>query len=387
MWKECALGTPCVCVLLVARCDVAKHTRFLVATVVSNDALVGVALPQPTQRSRAKSAPTRSKGDRTSVAPLVSVIMPVYNCAEYIRQSVQSVLDQTYQNIELILVDDGSKDGSASIARGIAPQAKIIVQPNAGVSTARNRGILASKGELVAFLDADDWWDATIVEKMVATAADHPECGCVYTDFTHVIDGEEIGSRLSELPDRPTSRVYERLASGNFIHMSAAMVRREALAISGLFDPAIRSAEDYDLWLRLARKEEFRCVPQVLSYYRLHGNNSVVSSKHARNALAGYKQLSQHHDAKDRVGQLLKSRTGKRAFEFAYAEAKQGNARESASAYLDSFRLGHRRLRSLMNATRQYAMAGWKFLNGSAKKQPAPRKTAPANVTSVTHAA
>ncbi len=370
--------------------DVANHTRFSVATVVSNhDGFGGVALPESLQRtSQARKSGSLPAGQaRSATAPLVSVIMPVYNCADYIRQALQSVLEQTYTNIELVIVDDGSTDGSASIARGLAPHAKIIVQPNGGVSTARNRGILASKGELVAFLDADDWWAPTIVEKMVATAAEHPECGCVYTDFTHVIDGDVVGSRLSELPECPESQVYERLAAGNFIHMSAAMVRREALSYSGLFDPAIRSAEDYDLWLRLARWEEFRCVPEVLSFYRLHGNNSVVSSKHARNALAGYKQLLQHHAADEAVLKQLTQRTGKRAFEFAYAEQQQNHCRVAASAYMESFRYGYRRLRSLVNAGRQYAKAGCQFVLGSAKSEDVPERPTSVTVSSATHAA
>ncbi|MDA7977764.1 MAG: glycosyltransferase [Pirellulales bacterium] len=283
----------------------------------------------------------------TTAEPLVSVVIPLYNGARFIRETLKSVLAQAYSNIEIIVVDDGSTDGGANIVRSIAPDAKVIAQENGGVSSARNRGILAATGELIAFLDSDDLWHSDFLSKMVMAARNHPEAGCFYSDFAYMVEGEVRGSRLNELPARPEAQVYERLAAGNFVHMSATLVRRSALAVSGLFDPAIKSAEDYDLWLRLARAEEFRCVEEVLSYYRIHGDNSVVSSAHAGNALFGYQKLRSHHASNPLVKRTLQVRTGKRSFEFAYAESCRQRFGSAARAYFESFRLGHRRSRAL----------------------------------------
>lgn len=294
----------------------------------------------------------------------MSVVIPCYNGAAFIRQALESVLEQTYPNIEIIVVDDGSTDGSAAIVRRVAPQARIIIQPNRGEGASRNRGILAAAGEYVALLDADDWWEKELVARQVEVFLDHPETGCVYSDFAHSIDGESQGSRHARLAPRPEGQVYQRLAEGNFVSASAIMIRRSAFSVAGLFDPKLKSAADYDMWLRLAKTEEFRSVRCVLSYYRIHGNNSVVSGRHAVNALRGFEALAEHHKSNPAIYRILKRRVGKRAFEFAYAESRGGEHRAAAGAYLKSLWQGYRPFRSAASAGVSLCRAGLGLLSG-----------------------
>ena len=120
-----------------------------------------------------------------------SIIIPLYNKAPYIEKALSSIVSQTFQDYELIVIDDGSKDDSASIAEklihnqwGDGSKAKLIRQSNSGVSTARNNGVAASHGDYICFLDADDWWEPTFLEEMAKLIQDYPDAGIYGTGYT-----------------------------------------------------------------------------------------------------------------------------------------------------------------------------------------------------------
>lgn len=207
---------------------------------------------------------------------LVSVIIPTYNGSRFIVQAVDSVLAQTYQPIELIVVDDGSTDNTASVLAPYRSRIHYVYQSNQGLSTARNRGIRASTGEYVAFLDSDDVWLPDKISQQVKCLAVNLGIGLVHTDVFYW--DQVTGSRAQRNNGRMeyVGNCYARLFSANRITVSSVLVRRECLRHVGGFDDQIRrpSTQDYDLWIRLARYYSFAFIHQPLILYRLHTTNA-----------------------------------------------------------------------------------------------------------------
>jgi glycosyltransferase involved in cell wall biosynthesis len=212
--------------------------------------------------------------------PLVSVVVPVYNGAKYLRAALESALGQTYQRLQVVAVDDGSTDSSPEILASYGPRLTVIRQRNAGVAEARNAGIRASEGALIAFLDQDDWWLPEKVEKQVARFRADPDLGLVHTGILQY--SESDGAFVDPVyPTDGSARLrghcYEQLLLGNAMFNSTVMIRRSVLAASGLFDPAMagNTVQDYDLWLRIARHYPLDYVPEQLTALRLHGEQGT----------------------------------------------------------------------------------------------------------------
>lgn len=207
--------------------------------------------------------------------PLVSVVIPVYNGARFLAAAIESVLTQSHQPIELILVDDGSTDDSPKVIDSYGARVVTIRQKNEGVGRARNAGILCARGDFVAFLDQDDWWTPEKVEKQVRVFLSDDRIGLVHTGVSHY---DEVTAAFAE-PFVPNWRraelignCYDQLLLGNFIYNSSVMVRRSVLNAVGGFDTEIcgNTVQDYDLWLRFAQQSTFACLPEELLVFRLH---------------------------------------------------------------------------------------------------------------------
>jgi glycosyltransferase involved in cell wall biosynthesis len=212
--------------------------------------------------------------------PLVSVVVPFYNGAKFLRAALDSVLAQTYEQVQLVAVDDGSTDSSPDILASYGSRLVTIRQSNAGVAEARNAGIRASQGELIAFLDQDDWWLPEKVEKQVALFRADARVGLVHTGVLQY--SENAGAFVDPVyPTEGSSRLqgdcYEQLLLGNAIFNSSAMIRRSVLDRSGMFDPVIagNTVQDYDLWLRISRHASLGYVPEALTALRLHGEQGT----------------------------------------------------------------------------------------------------------------
>jgi glycosyltransferase involved in cell wall biosynthesis len=214
--------------------------------------------------------------------PRVSVVIPVYNRATTIERAIRSVLSQSYENIELLVVDDGSIDDPASIvARFRSPAIRMLwTNGRTGAAAARNLGIRHASGTLIAFLDSDDLWDERKVERQVACFRDGPgNLGAVYTGIrTHHPDGS-ITQTLPEYRGELFKVLQWRNKVGG---ASTVMVKRAALDKVGLFDTTLPACEDWDLWARIAREYpfDFVAVPCV-DYYadradRLSGRSRAV---------------------------------------------------------------------------------------------------------------
>ena len=225
--------------------------------------------------------------------------MPCHNAAAHLPASVGSVLAQTFNDWELIAVDDGSDDDTLTWLRA-QTDARIrpISQTNQGVSAARNAGLAAARGQYVAFLDADDTWAADFLKKMLATLRAHPDAALAYCGWQNVGLPGGRGEPFVP-PDYENAAKTETLFAGCRWPIHAALVKREAVQAAGGFDPALKNAEDYALWLRIATTAPIARVPEVLAFYHFHGAAQASSNK-ARAALhhlhAQQRYLAQHPD-------------------------------------------------------------------------------------------
>lgn len=208
------------------------------------------------------------------MAPLVSVIIPNYNYAQYLPQALDSVLAQTYPHVEIIVVDDGSTDKSGAVLRKYGDRIRVIQQHREGVSIARNRGAHESKGQLLAFLDADDVWLPMKLERQVARFLKDPDLGLVHCGWEAIdnlgvvaephLDGMEgwVAKELLLLR-RPVVNVVG----------SSAVVTRNVFEEIGGFDRRLSTSADWDFSYRLAINRRVAFVPEVLLQYRQHGTN------------------------------------------------------------------------------------------------------------------
>ena len=205
---------------------------------------------------------------------LVSVIIPNYNYAQYLREAIDSVLAQSYPEIEIIVVDDGSTDGSKEILDGYGNRVQAIFQRNQGVSAARNNGVKASRGEFVAFLDADDSWLPAKVEKQVDCLKTDEEIGLVHVGVVEVdADGNSIRERL----DGGAGDLWRDLllfsSRGIFGGGSGVLMRRTIFDEAGGFDQRLSTSADWDLYFQVSSRHNVGFIPEVLLQYRVHHSN------------------------------------------------------------------------------------------------------------------
>lgn len=206
--------------------------------------------------------------------PLVSVIIPNYNYARYVREAVDSVLAQTYPNIEIIVVDDGSKDESKEILQNYGDKIKLIFQKNQGVSAARNNGIRQSKGEFIAFLDADDAWLPQKVEKQVERFLSDDSCGMVHVGVQDIdADGKSLQTHLDGLEGDVSHELLLFMRPVILGGGSGIMIRREILKEIGGFDPRLSTSADWDVVYQVSNRYKVGFIGEILLKYRMHGSN------------------------------------------------------------------------------------------------------------------
>lgn len=203
----------------------------------------------------------------------MSVVIVNHNYGRFLGEAIASVLDQTSPAFEVIVVDDGSTDESHEVVRSFGSRIRAIRQENRGVSAARNRGIGESRGELVAFLDADDWWLPEKLARQVEWFR-RESVGMVYSGLRYV---DVCGKVLSTTTSGQRGRVLEDLAllraPGVPASGSSAVVRRSVLERVGGFDEELSTSADWDMWRRVACHYEIEIVPEPLTVYRQHGSS------------------------------------------------------------------------------------------------------------------
>jgi glycosyltransferase involved in cell wall biosynthesis len=205
---------------------------------------------------------------------LVSVIIPNYNYERYLGETLDSVLAQTYQEIEIIVVDDGSKDGSRAILESYGERITPIFQKNAGVSAARNNGVAASSGEYIAFLDADDAWLPSKIEKQVARFINEPDLGLVHVGVDEVdAEGRSLVQRLEGVEGSVAPILLQLRREGVLGGGSGLMVPRRVFNEVGGFDLRLSTSADWDLFYRISERYRVGFVPEILIKYRVHSSN------------------------------------------------------------------------------------------------------------------
>ena len=206
--------------------------------------------------------------------PKVSVIIPTYNAIAYISETVASVLSQTFTDFELLIIDDGSSDGTLEWASQIVdPRVKFISQTHQGKPFANNRGIADAQGNYVAFLDHDDIWEPTKLEKQVRCLEDNPAIGLV--DTCLFIADEQGNIKNEVITLYAEGEVWKKMLEFNLIACgSTPMVRRCCFETVGVFDEKLFPSEDWDMWIRIASRYPFAVVKEPLARWRQHSNNT-----------------------------------------------------------------------------------------------------------------
>ncbi len=216
--------------------------------------------------------------------PRVSVIIPAYNYGRFIATALESAVNQTFQDIEIIIINDGSTDNTDEVVSRYLgnPKIEYVKQANSGQTVTKNNGIKISSGEFIAFLDADDWWDHTKLEKQLA-AFEADDIGVVYSKSSFV---SQDGRPLNQFyPDfLYTGKVTAALFVDNFVPFSSALIRRKSLERIGLFDEGLRMGIDWDLWLRMSMEYRFSAIDEPLLFYRMGHDNQMSKNTPLRMA-------------------------------------------------------------------------------------------------------
>lgn len=192
----------------------------------------------------------------------VSVIIPAYNRAWCLPEAIDAVLAQTYRDYELIVVDDGSTDETASILTGYDDKIRRIRQANRGVSAARNLGVQKARGELIAFLDSDDLWKPEKLARQVAFFDRHPDAMICQTEEIWIRRGVRVNPKQRHR--KPSGWIFEPSLALCLVSPSAVMMRRELLEKTGGFDETLPACEDYDLWLRVSLRHPIHLIEDPL---------------------------------------------------------------------------------------------------------------------------
>lgn len=247
---------------------------------------------------------------------LVSIIVPTYNQEGYIIEAVESCLNQTWKDIEVIVVDDGSTDATRELLKPYIDRGLIvyIYQNNSERSAARNNGLRASKGEFIQFLDSDDLLDNDKIRVQVEYLAAHPEIFGVYCDSKQFTDSLDNCSVIK--PKALSGDITHELVKWNFMTINSALIRRDEC----FFDESLNTAEDWDYWLRLSLKGfKFSYLDASACYVRWHGGNTSYNMK---NMLSGELKVLDKLEIVGKYPGLIKYGKFQRLFRIKSPEAK-----------------------------------------------------------------
>jgi glycosyltransferase involved in cell wall biosynthesis len=288
----------------------------------------------------------------------ISVVIPSYNSATYLPDAVESALNQTVAPLEVIVVDDGSTDATADVLERYRGRIVAISQENRGLSAARNRGIEAARGGLIAFLDADDIWLPQKLEKQLACLEENPQAPLVHSDMWNWDEATGVKTRLYNGRRVHSGRCYAQFFFLPGIRPSTWLIRRDCLERFGGFDETIRrpTTQDYDLCFRIARHHEIAYVDEPLILYRLHGSNSSKRVLEMSEDILLVLQRAIRADPalKQSIGrERVVERLFELSFEIAYTHHNAGRGAEARRYLLQALRqrplYGHAWLLYLVN--------------------------------------
>ena len=259
--------------------------------------------------------------------PEVSVIIPAHNSADYIGEALESVFDQTYTDYEVIVVDDGSTDGTADVVRKFGDRVVYAYQENGGAASARNHGIELARGKFVAFLDADDVWLPDKLEKQIRLFENNPDLGLVFTE-NYLFDEQGI---YCDSLDKKFRLMSGDLAQSIFMNSGVAtptvMVRREVFKKLGTFDESLTQAEDDNMWIRITSHYRGMLVDEPLVKIREHQGR--ISHDHIKlfdSILRSVELLQSKYGetVRNKIGPMLSSKLAQVHFHKGYAQFDRG---------------------------------------------------------------
>lgn len=298
------------------------------------------------------------------LSPKVTVVIPVRDCIRYVKEALDSVLDQSHRDLELLLVDDGSTDADYRQFEALDPRVRVIRLEGVGVSRARNTGMQQARGELIAFLDADDVWFPGKLEAQVRYFDRHPDVGVVFGGFIRwTADSQGVFPPATTLavecsdvtdcePDR-SGWLYGRLINGLLVGMNTAVIRRAIYLAIGGFNEAMRQGEDYDFWLKASRLAEMHALNAPVALYRIHGA-SAMHRLSEEDHLATLLQAAVMRWGFSGPGgsgitaAAFNRRLGRVSFDHAYGHFWNGNVRTARSSFWAALRRGYLPARSLV---------------------------------------
>ena len=285
--------------------------------------------------------------------PLVSVIIPAYNAEKFVLEAIRSIEIQDYPSVEILLIDDGSKDSTVELVRREAPQVRIIQQSNAGAAAARNKGLEEATGEFICFLDADDGWFPGKLKAQVVYLLEHTEVGVSYHKW-YVWKPDERGEFSppkreeepvpGEIDPGRSGWIYTNLLLDCIVHTSSVMMRREVVRAIGYFKTNLVTGEDYDYWLRVSRQYQFHKLTGTYSFYRAAPGSLTATPKKENNEYNVLQSALQQWGLASPDGarlsdHLVRKRLCRMAFDFGYAHYHQGSPGLARKAFLTA--LGH----------------------------------------------
>lgn len=206
--------------------------------------------------------------------PKISVVIPVFNRAQLISKAIDSVLAQTFSDHEIIIIDDGSTDGSGDIARNYSSgRIKCIRIEHSGTASARNRGIKEAKGKYISFLDSDDTLEPSALADLYEALEADADAGLAYGDFKLTGDPGNVPIGLRRPAQKYSGRVFDKLLMGNFIPCLGTMVRSSCFGDVGLFDESFKWLEDWELFIRISKKYKVIHIDKIVGDYMFHEKN------------------------------------------------------------------------------------------------------------------
>lgn len=267
-----------------------------------------------------------------ALMPRVSVVIPTFNCDRFIQRTVDSALAQTYRDFEIIVVDDGSTDGTRSIIADFGPRVRYFFQSNQGASAARNRAIESATGEFIAYLDADDLWAPDKLARQVEYLDAHPACGMIHTEVA-VVDEQDsvLHTRFNQETQRavPHGACLRQLLQQSHIQTLTVVERRSAFDRAGTFDLRLPVAQDYLHWIQVVLEGyEIGYLPDPLGLYRWRVGSLMSSQRRLLGDFVRIYQILLAEHALERtysrdIAQLVEAQLYQQERQLAYLERRE----------------------------------------------------------------
>jgi len=269
--------------------------------------------------------------------PTVSVIIHTYNNEKFIAETVESVLNQTYKDYEIIVVDDGSVDGTRETLMPYMQKIRYHYKENGGIASAKNAGINLSQSEFVAFLDHDDLWVPDKLQLQMECFKENPLLGLVYAKYTSFRDGKELRTK----PEKGYSGwIFKELLAKSFIQTSTVVVKKKCLNAVGPYDESFSLGDEYDMFLRISKKFQCGFVNKGLTRYRVHDTNASNNDFLFDNENLGvYKKIYNNFtDLDTEEKKILRKRIARYSMKVAEGLNSQGKLEESKKYQKEALR-------------------------------------------------